>query len=373
MRAHARPDGPVRHQARHRDPRPGGARPGRHRRHQLDSCSCTATRSPTSPPSSQDLDFVDSAQPRAPRAGDVRGRRQLRAALSSATSPGCSTTRELFEQAGLDPDEHTPRLRRDPGGGPGGAAALDGDVHGCSFAGNCLRAASASPCCRNVWATGTDLFEGEIGEQTATSSATTRYRRMLELYRELWADDLVPRGEPHRDGRHLGPGLPARHDRDLPVLVRRHRPQRGRRRSCRKIGVTHAVRSRRRLQPVLRRGQLRHPARCRRTPPAAWAFIRSPPTWTSSPSCRRVASTPPSGPTRSTTEYRAEFPLDVVALENLEKAYAPHDARLQQRPSTRWTARGSRCSSRRSTTGTSTTPSSWARTAFSRLLEQAQL
>jgi multiple sugar transport system substrate-binding protein len=92
--------------------------------------------------------------------------------------------RELFEQAGLDADD-PPRDFPAILAEAEAVQALGGDVQGYSFAGNCPGCLGFTMLPK-VWATGTDLFEGDIGEQTANIADKPAVPPMLELYQELW-------------------------------------------------------------------------------------------------------------------------------------------------------------------------------------------
>ncbi len=102
----------------------------------------------------------------------------------------CNT--ELFDRAGLDVDEHT-------GSFDGileaarAISALDDDVYGWSYPGNASGALgfTVQP---HVWATGTDLIAGEVGDQRGHVEGNDAVRRTLDLLRTLWVEELVPPG-----------------------------------------------------------------------------------------------------------------------------------------------------------------------------------
>ncbi|MFP3713722.1 ABC transporter substrate-binding protein [Puerhibacterium sp. TATVAM-FAB25] len=102
----------------------------------------------------------------------------------------CNT--ELFDRAGLDVDEHT-------GSFDGileaarAISALADDVYGWSYPGNASGALgfTVQP---HVWATGTDLIAGEVGDQRGHVEGNDAVRRTLDLLRTFWAEGLVPPG-----------------------------------------------------------------------------------------------------------------------------------------------------------------------------------
>ncbi|WP_159794365.1 ABC transporter substrate-binding protein [Puerhibacterium puerhi] len=102
----------------------------------------------------------------------------------------CNT--ELFDRAGLDVDEHT-------GSFDGlleaarAISALGDDVYGWSYPGNASGALgfTVQP---HVWAAGTDLIAGEVGDQRGDVAGNDAVRRTLDLLRTFWAEDLVPPG-----------------------------------------------------------------------------------------------------------------------------------------------------------------------------------
>jgi len=102
----------------------------------------------------------------------------------------CNT--ELFDEAGLDVDEHTASFD-----GILEAAraisSLDDDTYGWSFPGNASGALgfTVQP---HVWATGTDLIDGEVGDQRGNVAGNDALRRTLDLERTLWEEKLVPSG-----------------------------------------------------------------------------------------------------------------------------------------------------------------------------------
>jgi multiple sugar transport system substrate-binding protein len=98
--------------------------------------------------------------------------------------------RELFDRAGLDPAKtvtsfdgllHAAREIR----------ALGKDVYGWSIAGNSpgILGFVVQP---HIWATGTDQIRGTIGRQRGHIEGNEPLRRTLELYRTLWKEHLLP-------------------------------------------------------------------------------------------------------------------------------------------------------------------------------------
>ncbi|CAM3745517.1 ABC transporter substrate-binding protein [Isoptericola cucumis] len=102
----------------------------------------------------------------------------------------CNT--ELFDRAGLDVDEHTASFDGLLEAARA-IAALDDDTYGWSFPGNASGALgfTVQP---HVWAAGTDLIAGEVGDQRGNVAGNDAVRRTLDLERTLWAEQLVPPG-----------------------------------------------------------------------------------------------------------------------------------------------------------------------------------
>jgi multiple sugar transport system substrate-binding protein len=134
------------------------------------------------------LDFADRLSPGHLTLGTVGDRRFAVPYLADNSALFCNT--RLFEQAGLDVDEATTDLgslldavRR--------ITALGGDVRGWTFPGNATGALGfvVQP---HVWAADTDLIKGEVGAQSGNVLGNEAVARMLEFYRALWVDGLVP-------------------------------------------------------------------------------------------------------------------------------------------------------------------------------------
>lgn len=107
---------------------------------------------------------------------------------------------ELLDRAGLDIDEVT-------GSFDGyleaarAISALDDNVHGWYFPGNAggALAFSVQPL---IWAAETDLITGEVGAQSGDVLGNEAVRRTLEFLRTLWDENLVPEGAYSDDGTH---------------------------------------------------------------------------------------------------------------------------------------------------------------------------
>jgi multiple sugar transport system substrate-binding protein len=134
------------------------------------------------------LDFADRLSPGHLALGTVGDRHFAVPYLADNSALFCNT--RLFEQAGLDVDAATTDLdslldaaRR--------ITALGGDVRGWTFPGNSTGALAfvVQP---HVWAADTDLLKGEVGAQSGNVVGNEAVGRMLEFYRALWVDGLVP-------------------------------------------------------------------------------------------------------------------------------------------------------------------------------------
>ena len=135
-----------------------------------------------------DLDYADRLSPGHLGLATVDGRRYAVPYLADASALFCNT--RLFERAGLDVDEATADLDslRDAARR---ITALGGDVRGWTFPGNAQGALGfvVQP---HVWAADTDLIRGEVGAQSGNVAGNEAVARMLEFYRALWVDGLVP-------------------------------------------------------------------------------------------------------------------------------------------------------------------------------------
>ena len=133
-------------------------------------------------------------------------------------------------------------------------------VSGFTFAGDCQGCLgfTVQP---GIWADGTHLTSGDIGNQTANITGNTPLVNALTLYRQLWTQHLVAGQRPHRQRHHLGPGLRGREDRHHARRLRAAR-QPGQAEPARSRVHGHpAARQPRRLQHLRRRRRLRHPGR----------------------------------------------------------------------------------------------------------------
>jgi multiple sugar transport system substrate-binding protein len=81
--------------------------------------------------------------------------------------------------------------------------ALGGGVSGFSFAGDC-EGCLAFTMLPDVWATGTHLINGNIPHQTANITGNAPLKALLELYRQIWADKLVPASDRTQTGTTWG-------------------------------------------------------------------------------------------------------------------------------------------------------------------------
>ncbi len=102
----------------------------------------------------------------------------------------CNT--DLFERAGLDLDQHT----QDFDGLLEAAtriSALGDDIYGWTYPANNPGAwgFTAQP---HIWAAGTDLIKGEIGNQTGNVEGNAAVRQTLNFLQTLWTKKLVPPG-----------------------------------------------------------------------------------------------------------------------------------------------------------------------------------
>ena len=146
------------------------------------------------------LDFADRLSPGHLELATVDGRRYAVPYLADNSALFCNT--RLFAQAGLDVDEATADLgslidaaRR--------ITALGGDVRGWTFPGN-NQGSLGFVVQPHVWAADTDLIRGEVGAQSGNVAGNEAVARMLEFYRALWVDELVPPENFADDGSRWG-------------------------------------------------------------------------------------------------------------------------------------------------------------------------
>ncbi len=224
----------------------------------------------------------------------------------------------LFEQAGLDPDR-PPRDFASILESVRAVGELGGDVYGYSFAGNC-------PGCLgftmmpNVWATDTDIIEGEIGDQVAAVDDNPALRELLELHRTLWAEQLVPEANRTEAGATWGQDFLRGEIGLFPcsygAIVQNADPA-----VLPDIGVTTLC-GPDGGESLFCGGDNFGIPRGAPNASGGWQFARFASDLAQQSELPTVGFTP----TRSDAlddEYREKFPLDVVALENLPDAYAP--------------------------------------------------
>jgi ABC-type glycerol-3-phosphate transport system substrate-binding protein len=80
-----------------------------------------------------------------------------------------------------------------------------------------------------IWAADTDMIKGAVGKQSGNIVGNDVVKRMLELHRQLWVDDLVPKANFSDDASRWGSDFragkvgifPVRADRGIGLLRRR--------------------------------------------------------------------------------------------------------------------------------------------------------
>ncbi|MEO7059986.1 MAG: sugar ABC transporter substrate-binding protein [Lapillicoccus sp.] len=136
------------------------------------------------------LDFADKLSPGHLALATRDGRHYAAPFLTDASALYCNT--ELFEKANVDLDATTASFD----GILEAARAiskLGADTYGWTYPGNSSGALgfTVQP---HIWATGTDLIKGEIGNQTGNVVGNDAVKRTLELEKQLWDEKLVPPG-----------------------------------------------------------------------------------------------------------------------------------------------------------------------------------
>jgi len=95
----------------------------------------------------------------------------------------------LFEQAGLDP-ENPPKTWAEIADAAAKIRALGEDIYGFYFSGSCA-GCNAFTFLPLIWANGGDVLSEDGATATLTDPSVAG---ALELYRQMWADDLIPAG-----------------------------------------------------------------------------------------------------------------------------------------------------------------------------------
>jgi multiple sugar transport system substrate-binding protein len=110
--------------------------------------------------------------------------------------------KDLFRQAGLDP-EAPPTNAEEMLTAARAITALGGDIKGFTFAGNCggCLTFTIEPM---VFATGDHVIEGDVGEQTVNIEGNESLRKVMELLKTMWDEDLVPAESRTEDGSTFG-------------------------------------------------------------------------------------------------------------------------------------------------------------------------
>jgi multiple sugar transport system substrate-binding protein len=108
----------------------------------------------------------------------------------------------LFRQAGLNPDA-PPTSYAQIVSDAKKINALGHGISGFSFAGNC-QGCLGFTMLPSLWAAGQHLIKGPLGNQTANVSGNAPLKTMLEDYRTMWADHLVPLADQTQNGLTWG-------------------------------------------------------------------------------------------------------------------------------------------------------------------------
>ena len=225
--------------------------------------------------------------------------------------------KDLFDRAGVDPAHtvtsfdgllHAAREIR----------ALGKDVYGWSIAGNSpgILGFVVQP---HVWATGADVIHGTIGSQRGHVEGNEPLRRTLELYRTMWKEHLLPPGNFADSGATWGADfqagkigmLPANYAAAVVTADKATRARTGVRLLCGPDGGS----------AFFDGGDNMCIPRGARNASGAWAFARF------AIALKQQYQLPMGGysPIRSdivSKRFRADYPLDVVTLNQIDKGYA---------------------------------------------------
>lgn len=273
---------------------------------------------------------------------------------------------ELFDRAGVDVAGTSTGFD----GLIAAATAIRGlgdDTYAWTFPGNSPGALgfTVQP---HVWATGRDLIKGTIGEQQGDIVGNDALEQTLEFYRQLWVDDLVSRSAFSDDASRWGADFRAGTVGMMPTSYGAVVP----------ASTPDMVA---RFDAVLLPGPTGGSAffdggdnMCMpngaANPDGAWAFMQF------ATALEQQTALPGGGyfPIRAdaaTPEYRSQYPLAVLPLENLDQGYAPQSLAynlLYNQPAGPWLTMF-----REAVFGSGVRPAmATAQTAFDRILDQAQ-
>ncbi|TNM69466.1 sugar ABC transporter substrate-binding protein [Streptomyces sp. NP160] len=224
---------------------------------------------------------------------------------------------ELFDRAGVDPASLT-----DLDGCLAAARAvrgLGGDTYGWSLPGNSsgIIGFVTQP---HVWAAGTDVITGEVGQQRGDVEGNAALRSVLGFYRTMWSEDLLPRASFADAGTSWGSDFTAGRIGMLPgnyfAAVMGQPPEVAARTGVSLLpGPTGGV-------SFFTGGDNLCIPRGAQNASAAWEFVRF------ALDVAQQERLPEGGyfPVRAdaaTDRYREEFPLAVAPLEQIQTGYAP--------------------------------------------------
>lgn len=225
---------------------------------------------------------------------------------------------ELFEQAGLDPVQSTASFdglldaARAIGGRGDGTSGWSLDANAAGILGFVVQP--------HIWAADAPNIVGDVGSQKGSMVDNDAVRRTFELYRTMWEEGLMPQGNFSADGARWGAdfreGKVGLFPANFSVAVLNATPE-----MQAKTGVV--------LLPGPDGGRATFAGgdnlcipRGAQNASGAWEFARFAldlPQQTRLPAGGYV-------PVRSdaaTPEYREEFPLATVSLDDIDAAYAP--------------------------------------------------
>ncbi|WP_027479207.1 ABC transporter substrate-binding protein [Gryllotalpicola ginsengisoli] len=224
---------------------------------------------------------------------------------------------ELFDRAGVDPDEATQSLETLQEALPKLTSAKDG-IYAWTFPGN-GQGALGFTFLPHLWAQNADVFRGEIGSQTGFIEKNDKLRTTLEFFRRMWRNKWAPPSCYADAATHWGSDFLAGKIAIFPgnFAVIKAAPK--------------AMAAK--LKPVVIPGPTG--GRCffdggdnlcmprgAKNPSAAWEFAKF------ALETAQQQSLPDGGytPIRSdadTAAFRAKYPLDTTPLEHLDLGYAP--------------------------------------------------
>lgn len=228
--------------------------------------------------------------------------------------------KELFRRAGLDPN-NPPDTYREILTAAREISQLGPNTWGFAFPGNC-QGCLGFQILPSIWATGTRLIKGEVGQQKANIAGNKALKRTLQLYHKLWSRGWATPASRTEDGTTRGQDFLAGKVGILPAgyggVMQNITPgMRG------KVGAAPLPGPDGGYSTFVGGANFGIPKGAD-NPSGAWKFVKF------VLQKQQQAQAPKAGigltPIRTdvlTTKYKSKYPLNAVVLRALPKGYAP--------------------------------------------------